>query len=192
MKAQMIAELHYNNDRNLLKQFNKGCYIAFTRIYLKYWGKFYKYVLQLTRSEVETQDILQDVFTDLWLLRGMLSHVESLQSYVFSMVKSRTLRILYQEKRIPKEQIDLLTTQIRYSNWSVVDDLMARETESSIYLVIKMMPYRMQQTFVKSRFQGYSHRKIAEEMGVSSATVKKQIQHSLKMIRKSLPDLIEM
>lgn len=191
MKAQMIIEANFSSDEKLLNQLNEGCYIAFTRIYVKYWRQFYRYVLQLTRSEVETQDVLQDVFTDLWQLRDTLSHVRSLQSYIFSMVKGRTLRILYLEKRIPKEQLDKLIVQFYYSNWGVVDHLIAAETEENINLIVNMMPDRMQKTFIKSRFQGYSHKEIAEEMGVSSATVKKQIQHSLKMIRKGLPDLIE-
>ncbi len=178
-----------SDEKDLQHQFNEGCYEAFAEVYRNYWEHFYNYVFRLCQSEAKTEDILQDVFADLWELRGTLGHVHSLRAYVFAMVKSKTLKMLYREKRIPQEQIDLLADQLRQSEWGTLDNLMAEEIESAISSTVKTMPARMQQTFVKSRYEGYSRKEISEEMGVSDQTVKKQLQHSLRLIKTRLSRL---
>lgn len=184
-KTESDATLR-TQEKELLDEFNEGSYTAYTTIYNKYWDEFYGYALRLVRAETMAQDILQDVFVDLWELRGKLQHIDTLKAYIFSMVRNRTLRILYLENRIPREQIDVLEEQLRESSWNSLDTLIAKELEDEVYAIVKTMPYRMQKTFIKSRYDGYSHKEISEEMGVSDQTVKKQIQHSLRLIRARL------
>ncbi len=62
----------------------------------------------------------------------------------------------------------------------------ARELELLIQQEINALPPKMKAVFLLSRQAGYSHREIADEMGIAEQTVSKQITNALKVLKVKL------
>jgi len=63
---------------------------------------------------------------------------------------------------------------------------MARGLEQFFDTEIEKLPNKMREIFLLSRKEQLSHKQIAEKLGISSETVKKQIYNSLKTLRDKL------
>jgi DNA-directed RNA polymerase specialized sigma24 family protein len=59
---------------------------AFTKIYQKYWQELYNAAYKRNRNREQCQDIVQNVFTDLWNRRMALT-IDNLQAFLHTAVR---------------------------------------------------------------------------------------------------------
>ena len=86
-----------SGDAALWHKFTEGDTAAYESIYQKYVNELYKYVYMIVRNKPLAEDVIHDVFTDLWSNRARLAKVRSVRLYLFSSIKRRALRKLKKE-----------------------------------------------------------------------------------------------
>ena len=78
----MIVEKHLHID--LIKKVKQGSYEDFTRLYFMYADLLYGFVLNLTKSPDDAEDILQETFLRIWQTKENLSLETSFKSYLYT------------------------------------------------------------------------------------------------------------
>lgn len=91
------VDLFEDNDLALWQRFTEGNTVAYEGLYHKYVKDLYRYANMVVRNQPLAEDVIHDVFADLWRNRKGLGKIRSVRLYLFSSVKRRALRKLKKE-----------------------------------------------------------------------------------------------
>jgi DNA-directed RNA polymerase specialized sigma24 family protein len=81
------------SDARLLKWIRKNDQEAFEVVFERYWAPLFDFIFSRVQSVDVAQEIVQDVFTSLWLKRKLLSQ-NNLRSYLYSDANTRSVEYL--------------------------------------------------------------------------------------------------
>ncbi|NJO02145.1 MAG: hypothetical protein HC880_11060 [Bacteroidia bacterium] len=56
-------------DESLWAGLKKADTAAFRQIYLRYWSGLFTYAFKILKDQATSEDIIQEIFTELWLKR---------------------------------------------------------------------------------------------------------------------------
>jgi RNA polymerase sigma-70 factor (ECF subfamily) len=155
------------------------------RIYRQYWSKLYIYAFNVLRDREMCEDIVQEIFIDLWKKRNDVQ-IFDLDSYLYQSVKFQIFNHFRKRKYKKKLLEKLDPTNKQYK----IDELYEKkELKAHVKNAISKLPERRRIIFQMSRYDGLSNKEISENLNISSQTVKNQISESLKFIRKSLKNI---
>jgi len=180
----LLLENRYT-DREILQLVANGDKSAFRQLFDHYKGKLFSFVLQMTHSRVDAEEIVQDVFTTLWENRDGLASVEYPSKYIYTIARNKTLNHLTRLARDRKLLHQLWVNVSQQENPSE-DLLHARECQQLIGKAISGLSLQRQTIFALSREQGLSHEEIANRLGLSKSRVKNIIVEILKHVRDYL------
>lgn len=170
-------------DESLILQLKSGSHQAFEIIYKKYWQILYHHSLLMLQDKEEAQDIVQEIFSAIWNKRDTIQISESLSAYLYGATRNRVLNKLKKDSVITKymnrQYLDMDTRSLIPDNILIQKEL-ARQIERCI----EGLPKRTREIFLLSRGKQLSHKEIAELLGISHTTVKKQVSNALEAIRK--------
>jgi RNA polymerase sigma-70 factor (family 1) len=169
-------------DSELAVLFQQQDRKAFEEIYRRYWHPLFLHAYRILDDEDEAQDIIQDIFITFWNKPPADQIHTSLKSYLYVMVRNKVLNHIRKNK-INANFIQLLSTKLTEKDFKTVQDIELKELAVLIDSEIDLLPPRMKQVFEMSRKEFLTHREIAERLGTSEETVKKQITNSLKLLR---------
>jgi len=173
-------------DAELVGLLKSGNRTAFAEIYQRYKYVLHHHAWNKTLNEEDAKDTIQEVFTTLWTKREHIEVGSNLSGYLYTCVRNHILNMMAR-KQVKTKYIDSIQ-QFSTLQDSVVTDHRVRENQlrSAIEKEISALPPRMREVFELSRKQNLSHKQIAELMGTTEQTVKKQMTYALKTLRKKL------
>lgn len=157
-----------------------------------------RYVRRIVKDDALAHDLIQDVFVSLWGLRESLDPERSLKAYMYQMAKNRAIRHLRDERihdekhRIIKDQSMNTPAQLESPDARVDAGSLAAKLKTWI----NELPDRQKEAIMLSRFQGLSHREIADIMAISPRTVNNHIMRALGHLQSRIeafePTLLEL
>ena len=162
------------NERALIEQISKGDEKAFTILFDGYYKSLGSYVFRLTESMEAAEEIVQDVFVNIWQKKATLPEVKNLCDYLFILSRNKTLNYLRKHAN----------QQIKFQIWEKEfgSDLKTSESESNMepfYLLVDIaldqLPPQQKKVFQMSRVQRLKYDEIAKQLNLSTETIKKHI-----------------
>jgi len=173
------------NEAELFAGLARGDERCFETIYRHYSDRLFPFVDKMVRSRTLTEEIVQDIFVQIWINRHLLENVQFPTSYLFNIAANKTLTYL---KRIAANQklVDKLAAgALDYSN-ETEEQLIVKESTRIIELAVASLPEQRRLIWELSRNEGLSHKQIAERLGISPSTVNNQLGHALQHVRAFL------
>jgi len=171
------------SDTELIRLFNQGDEAAFAEIYERYWGILLRHAQRMLADEEACRDILQEVFIALWAQVGSLRDDSMLSAYLYRLVRNRILNYMTREKTVSYhlEQLGLFieNRQAVAADSTLLEQELIRIMEEEL----EAMPEKMRRVFELSRKEHLTHKEIAQELGISTHTVKSQINNALLRLR---------
>src|SRR6218665_2313897 len=113
------------NERDLLQRLSQGDAKAFSELYDRYSPLLYKEAYRYLRSSELAKDLVQEIFTTVWLKRTSFTNVDDLHAYLLTMSKNHAYRSLL---KISKESIAKKGLSI---SLEAVDVVSENESDSS-------------------------------------------------------------
>lgn len=179
-------------EKALTESLKKGSQKSFEIVFKTYYARLCVYAQGYTKQTEIAEDIVKDFFVYLWDNREKISVNTSLSGYLFRSVHNLCINFLEREKRKNKtiliEDLAVLELTIKQplSGDYPLGNLLARELENEINAQISKLPGQCREIFQLSRFDGFSHKEIAEKLKISENTVKVQVFRALCKIRNAL------
>lgn len=134
------------------------------------------------RDEDVAKDIAQELFISLWE-RHQTVEIANLSAWFFTSVRFKVISHIKSVNTDNRYHGQLATlTNDHY----VLHAMEQQDTEVVFDYATSELPERMRQIFVMSRKQEKSIDEIAEELQLSSQTVKNQLTSALKIVRKKM------
>lgn len=175
------------DDCFLLARLKEGDESAFNEIYARYWRKLYDECYRRLRDNSWTSDILQDVFSDLWLSRAT-RNIDNLAAYLSQSARYQVFMQYKKHRRIPvlDEAIQALASAAQQT-----DNIFSeKELLECIAIWLDLQPEKRKEVFRLKFINDRSTREISELLNVSQKTVQNQFTTSLKSLRDYLTRLI--
>jgi RNA polymerase sigma-70 factor (ECF subfamily) len=174
-----------NTDRILLQHVANGDKLAFRQLFDLYKLRLFSFVLQMTHSKVDAEEIVQDVFAKLWEIRTDLVQVDYPGKYIYTIARNKTLNHLAKLAR-DRQLLQQVWLNVSQADNSTEAILQAQESQRLIGEAINRLSLQRQTIFRLSREQGLTHEEIATHLGLSKSRVKNILVEILKHIKDYL------
>jgi len=173
------------NEIEILLRLSENDESAFKEVYDRFWKRIYAVAQKYLRSSDLADDVVQEIFSTLWIKRKTFVAVRNLESYLITMTKN----CIYKELRKWTSEIE--NNEVYYSHCAKsVDDsehlIVSEQYREILEEAINLLPPQQKKVFLLSRDEGFSHQDIAEELNVSKGTVKNHMVRALQFIRQYL------
>lgn len=180
----------YNDctDNELAALLINGDQGAYTQLYNRFKGILYVHAYRILQDKEDAKDIVQELFTVLWVKRDSLTLKTGIASYLYAAVRNRVFDKISSKKVESRyfESLKDFSLEEGYSTDSVVQE---KELSALIEKEIAALPDKMRQIFELSRKNNLSHKEIATQLILSDKTVKKQVNNALRILRLKLGSL---
>ena len=153
---------------------------VFEDLYPKLCGFANKYLNDICASE----DLVQDVFSDLWYRRQHIQIKSSFKSLLYTSVKNKCINQLRKQARENQGFLDFQTLQ---SESVFAYNMLEQETHVKIHRVIQSLPKKTQEIILLSMHNA-SNREIEEELKINVDTIKYHKKKAYKILRKKLKE----
>ncbi|MGY0035232.1 RNA polymerase sigma factor [Pedobacter sp. NJ-S-72] len=174
------------SDDELAGLLRSGDRLAFTEIYERYKSLLHRHAYKWTRDRDDAKDIIHEVFSNLWTKRETLSYAGNLGPFLYTAAVRNRIFNLISHKRIVSTYVSSVQQMIHKGEYVTDQALREKELRLIIDKEVSVLPQKMQAVFKLSRNESFSHREIAEKLDLSEQTVRKHIQHALKILRVKL------
>ena len=169
----------------------KGDEAALRHIFKAYYRPLLADAWRLVPDRSICEDLVQEVFVELWRKREELSIHSSLRAYLRRAVVNRAINHLKSDKRfVGEEYLPQSDAETPEAGWEQNNE--QELNESRIHEAIAQLPEKCRVVFVLSRFEHKSHKEIAEMLDISTKTIENQITKAMKILREFLikPDTL--
>lgn len=174
-----------SENASLIRQPEESDESYFTRLFDRFSGDVKSYAYLRLRDHTEAEDVTQDLFLELWKKKAWENVRLDLRTYLISaahnrcITRSETNRNHTAKRQRYAEDVDL--EQARQLFLDRDSDIIPQVKE-----LLKDVPRKSREAFEMIYFGQLSFKEAAAKAGVSEATLKSQVQHVLKYLRKKL------
>lgn len=167
----------------------------FEDIYLSYFSKMKYFAKEYVISEEDAENIVQDVFVELWENKEMLNMHMNLIAYLFTTIKNKCLNHL-RHKLVVQETASKLQEEYTISLLMNLDSLEAfdnnlfsdQDIEKIISRALDTLSEKCRTIFIMSKIEGKKQKEIAQELNISINTIETQMGIAYKKLRIELKD----
>ena len=160
----------------------------FENIYLSYFPKMKRFA-----QEQDAENIVQDMFAELWEKREMFTCQTIRIAYLFTIIKNKCLNHL-RHKTIALETINNMQEEYNMTLRMNLDSLEAFEqhifSDQDIDRALDSLPTKCKEIFIMNKLEGKKQEQIATELNLSTNTVRNQISIAYKKLRNELKDYL--
>lgn len=175
-------------DPELTALLKEGDENAFTEIYNRYWKLIYAHVYKMIRAEDDSKDVVQEVFSSLWLKAAAIKDNTNISGWLYVAARNRVFDLI-EKNKVRSDYVGEIAAFLSDPKNQQVDTIDEKRILEILEREIQKLPPKMREIFELSRKDDLSHKEIASMLNISEQTVKKQIQNALKAIKPKLNDM---
>lgn len=177
------------NGSELVSLLSQDAEKALKQMYDQYYTYLCYAVYNVLPDRNVSEDIVQEVFFEIWKKRETLNITSSLRAYLKRAAINRTLNYI-RDRKIKFEEEDKALA-VADTRVEVTKEMEADELKVKIAEAMNELPEKCRIVFGMSRYEEMSYKEIAEKLDISVKTVENQISKALKMMRLSLAQYID-
>jgi RNA polymerase sigma-70 factor (ECF subfamily) len=176
------------NDNQLLLKIAEGDESAFKDLFRAWRDKLYFFMLRITHSSEMAEDILQDVFLKIWTNRATLGSIRHFDAYIYQMCRNQAITGM---RRMAQET--LILAELKKAPEPAEEDTVdQRELNNKFQAILQRLPTQQRLVYTLTHLQGLKHEEVAQQLKISSSTVKNHMTRALYTIRQELLQHLEM
>jgi RNA polymerase sigma-70 factor (family 1) len=180
-----LSNQNLNHDEILIGRLRNGDESALTELYNKFWQSLFMSAYNVLKDKELCEDIIQDIFMNIWNNREKLEIHISLKGYMYACARYQVFNQFKKNKdKIHVEFFDDLDKRFQHSTPET--QLMHEELVQQINTIVESLPLKCQLVYKLSREEQLSHKEIAERLDISTKTVENHITKALQVIRLSM------
>jgi len=140
--------------------------------------------LRIVKDQHVAEDLVQEVFLELWKKRSKLQINTSLKAYLRRSAVNRSLNYI-RDLKMKYDDEDKIPN-VATNEVGALKGLETEELQGHIDRAINALPERCRIVFTLSRYEHMSYKEIGARLDISTKTVENQISKALKLLRVAL------
>ena len=159
---------------------------AYVRLYRIYITPLLQFAGSFVRNKPASEEIVSDVFLQVWHMRRKLDTINNLTVYLYTCVRNHSLNYLAHQKReittlFSDDSLTIASSAPDPEQLYITSE-MIREMDQAI----QQLPPRCRMIFKLIREDGLKYREVAEVLGISPKTVEAQIGIAMKKLSDAI------
>ncbi len=157
---------------------------SFNTLFREWYPVLCRFAFKFIENHDVAEDIVQEVFVNLWKGRMNIELETSISAYLFASTRYNCLHQLKKDQKkvrmLEKQSVDLVLNEDEQIELHQLEQL------QQLYLAVERLPVKTKQVFILSKMEGLTYDEIADHLGVSVKTVEKQMSAALQKLRTDL------
>jgi RNA polymerase sigma-70 factor (ECF subfamily) len=172
-------------EQQQLRKIRKGDIASFEALFHHYYNGLCGYAKSLLGMKEVAEEVVQDVFYNIWKNRETLRIRHSLQSYLYRSAYNNSMMYLRKMRREHFME-DLSQPEPRMDAPDPAQLIQLDEVSQLISQTLEGLSERSREIFRLNRQEGLKYREIAQELSISEKTVEAHMGKALKALRNSM------
>jgi RNA polymerase sigma-70 factor (ECF subfamily) len=169
-----------------IENIKSGNIAQYKQMFKRYYKPLVYFSYRYVKDVQIAEDIIQDVFVNIWNKRETLDFSLNFKSYLFSSVKNHSLMHINKTSKYEHVNLKLVTEKSENNPDTIIE---SAELEKTLNIIITELPEKRREIFCMSRFDKLTYSEIAVALSISVNTVETQMSRALKYIRKRTKSL---
>ena len=174
------------NDFIAFNRIKDGDIIAFERIFRQYYAPLCLYAQCITGRREISEEVVQEVFYNIWKERESMQMVRSVKNYLYGAVRNRSLHYNEHKAVVERHHERAMSEPDRDTELSPQDLLEYKELESIIKSTLNKLPERRTRIFQMHRTEGKKYQEIAADLSISIKTVEAEMTKAYRALRQEI------
>lgn len=169
-------------ERLLFKKIKKGDRESFKLLFHHFYPKLVIYAQNYTHNKQKSEDLVQDVFLQIWECAPQLDLHTSLRSYLFAMTRNRCIDYLRSLRVYDAHQTLEKLPDIRIEREQAFNETQKND-HKKVMVLVDSLPEKMREIFRLKYIEDYTYAQIADSLDISLNTVKTQLKRAKSKLR---------
>lgn len=175
-----LYNLSTYTDKELLLQVVEGDETAFRHLYLQWHQLLAGYVFRITESRELTEEIVQDVFMNIWTMRQTLAKINNFKYYLLVVSRNKAFDVL--KKQLKEQKLKQIWEKENISVFPITVDDAEISRYSLLDQAIDNLPPRQKEVYLLFHHERVTYKEIANRLGISNESVKTHLKLAKKAI----------
>jgi len=172
------------NDKELTRAIKQSDRVAFRQLSERYYDPLYRFLWRKTRNGEAAQDLVQELFMNLWKVRAVLDENLSVKAYLYRAANNLAINHLRKKSLKQTYFVDNLgDTRAGHSDAE-------RDLQECLDDALQDLPEAQRTVFMLNRFEGLKYVEIAAALQISIKTVESRMSKTLKHLRHRFGPLL--
>ena len=165
---------------------------SFDELYLAYYPAMLSYARMFLRDQW-AEDVVQDVFFNIWKNRHRISTDDPLYKYLLKAVYNRAINYIWKHKRDTEyrswygSQIDRMVFDYYDPDKNpILAKIYDNDMRQQLRQAVDELPDKRREIFRMRFFENMSNKEIGERLGLTVSTVENHMYAALKQLRRKL------
>ncbi len=177
----MEFKIYRAKDEELIEGCRRQNRQAQKRLYEQYSSKFYTLCCRYVKDKMEAEDVLITAFTKILDKIDQYTGEGNFEGWMRRVMVNEALSYLRKHKNM------YLETTIEAANYEPDYNKLENQLEADdLMKLIETLPSGYKIVFNMYAIDGYSHKEIAEQLGITESTSKSQLSRARTALQKSL------
>ena len=177
-----------NTESDLIIGLKNNDHDSFQKIFELYSNSLFKFSLSYLKSKEAAEDVVQEVFIKIWNNRKKIKTDTSFQSYLFTIALNIIRKSFNKLSKLNELKhgilIDFSNNKSNFDDNTDYQSLLDKLDE-----LIKQMPEKRRQVFIKKKIEDKSLKEIAEELAITTKTVEYHITEAMRFLKQEFKKL---
>lgn len=180
-------------DTELIQLLKEGDESSFEHIFCLYFEKLCLFAESLTRDHNAAEEIVENLFLQLWINCTINPVEKSIKSYLYQSTYNNCIKYLSRQKkgivRIGNIDPDEEISDLQTGDYPVAN-LILKEIESTAEKIVQSLPEQCRKIYLLNRDHDLKYNEIATLLNVTAGTVKTQMSRAYAKLRKGLSEFL--
>lgn len=171
-----------------IEKITEGDELAFEHLMHLYSARLYRYIMGFVHVREEGEEMVSDVFYDVWKNRRLLQDVQNMDAYIFTIAYRKCISRLRQGHHYEEVSLDEVGDFVMNPLLSPDEEMISREEIHRINDAISQLPPKCKHVFFLAKVEHLPYKDIADMMGISVKTINNHIASALEKLKDIIGD----
>ncbi|MEO1013445.1 MAG: sigma-70 family RNA polymerase sigma factor [Bacteroidota bacterium] len=175
---------YFDNDSLLMRDLKNDGIQAYARIVDKYYDSLYRYALNLSNNPSMAEDIVQEVYMNIWESRQKLNTDIPLKKLLYKSIYHKFITLYKKNKAV-----GILEQKYFHSVESLMEEYDNSDMEEKLTLLreaIELLPPKCKKVFLLSKREGLTNKEISQYLDISVNTIENHISKAFSILREKI------
>jgi RNA polymerase sigma-70 factor, ECF subfamily len=185
IRAEQLSANPATSDEVLIGRIANGDRLAMQVLFARHHVRVYRFVLRLVRDEAAAEDLISEVFLDVWRQAGKFEGRAAVSTWLLAIARFKALSAL---RRKPEQELDEETAEAIEDTADTPDIALEKKDKSEILRkCLSGLTAEHREIIDLVYYHEKSVEEVAEIVGIPEATVKTRMFYA----RKKLAELLK-
>jgi RNA polymerase sigma factor (sigma-70 family) len=165
----------------------QGSEEAFDEIYSRFWKRLYNEAYKRLHNPELSEEIVQDIFIDLWTKRAQ-KEIDNLAAYLVTSVRYQVFIVYNKTQKLPYFEEPLEYTAL--SSEEADSGCFEKDLIAAVQTWLDQQPEKRREIFRLRFLEEMTTREISEHLNISQKTVQNQLNTAQDSLRSSVSKLL--